>query len=194
MLISEVSLIAEGEDILVTWLSGDPELASWGLERRQRPRDEQVWSAPLLLTAELRPDSAGRLRWRDTGLSPGIDYEYRALIELNGETIRVLLGSIGLGEEIPAFMDRLLGSHPNPFNPSTTLVFELAAAGPARLDIYSVKGRRLRGLLDGRLEAGRHELQWDGRDDAGRRLPSGVYLVRFGRPGMEFSGRLLLLK
>ncbi len=87
--------------------------------------------------------------------------------------------------------------HSTDFSPMLafpTLVFELAATGPARLDIYSVKGRRLRRLLDGPLEAGRHELQWNGRDDAGRRLPSGVYLVRFGRPGMEFSGRVMLLK
>jgi hypothetical protein len=192
--VSEVSLTVDGEDILVAWRRDDPEHGSWGLERRQRLQGEQLWSVPQVLAADLHPGAGGWLRWRDADLSPDIEYEYRALIELDGEIFRVPLGSLGLGEGAPAFADRLHGAHPNPFNPTTTLVFELAAEGPARLEIYSVKGRRLRSLLDGRLAAGRHELQWDGRDDAGRHLPSGLYLLRYSRPGRVLGGRVMLLK
>jgi hypothetical protein len=89
---------------------------------------------------------------------------------------------------------RLLANHPNPFNPATRLAFETPRAGHVRLEIVDVRGRRLRLLLDGELPAGRHALDWDGRDDAGRALPSGLYLSRLGLDGEGDSGRLLLLR
>ncbi len=67
---------------------------------------------------------------------------------------------------------------PNPFNPRTTLRFTLPAAGRARLAVYSVAGQLVRVLADGPMDAGRHGLVWDGLDDAGRSVASGVYLCR----------------
>ena len=67
---------------------------------------------------------------------------------------------------------------PNPFNPSTTISFELPASGPVELAVYDVKGRRVRILVSARREAGSHEVAWDGRDERGRRLPSGIYFCR----------------
>ncbi len=72
----------------------------------------------------------------------------------------------------------LMVNHPNPFNPSTLIRFELAVAGPARLSVYDLRGRRLRVLSDGPMEAGDHAVEWDGRDETGRALPSGVYFAR----------------
>jgi hypothetical protein len=71
-----------------------------------------------------------------------------------------------------------LTAHPNPFNPQTQLGFALHAAGWVKLDVYDVSGRHVRRLQDGLMNAGRHERTWDGRDDAGRTLPSGVYFAR----------------
>jgi hypothetical protein len=65
---------------------------------------------------------------------------------------------------------------PNPFNPRTTIQFDAAAAGArVQLRIYDSGGRRVRTLLDEVVAAGAREVAWDGRDDAGRRLASGVY-------------------
>lgn len=82
--------------------------------------------------------------------------------------------------------------HPNPFNPRTTLRFTLSAAGPARLSIHDVQGRHLRLLMDGDLPAGEHALNWDGLDDAGKALPSGVYFSRLEAGGEQRSGKLVL--
>ncbi len=89
---------------------------------------------------------------------------------------------------------QLLGNYPNPFNPSTTIVFELARAGRATLAIFDVSGRRLRVLLDGRQEAGRREVFWDGRNDGGRAMASGVYFARLGTEHGDQARRLMLLK
>ena len=89
---------------------------------------------------------------------------------------------------------RLLPAVPNPFNPQTTLRFNLATDGPVRLAVCDLNGRRVRTVVDEILAAGDHAAVWDGRDDAGRPVASGVYLVVLsGRDYME-SGRLVLLK
>jgi hypothetical protein len=73
---------------------------------------------------------------------------------------------------------RLLGAAPNPFNPQTTIRFTLAEAGPAVVSIHDLAGRRVRVLTSGTLAAGGHEVIWNGADEHGTAVPSGVYLVR----------------
>jgi len=67
---------------------------------------------------------------------------------------------------------------PNPFNPMTTISLSLPAAGQATVEVFDVKGRRLRQLFQGTLPAGPHSFTWDGRDTAGRLQSSGVYFYR----------------
>jgi len=75
-------------------------------------------------------------------------------------------------------MATALSCRPNPFNPRTTLRFELPAAGPARLAIHDARGRLVRTLLNADLPAGSHEAVWDGRDETGRAMASGMYVAR----------------
>lgn len=67
---------------------------------------------------------------------------------------------------------------PNPFNPVTNLALGLARDGQVRLAVYDVRGAEVRVLVDGPLAAGDHVFTWDGRDDQGRAMPSGLYLAR----------------
>ncbi|MFO7655376.1 MAG: M1 family aminopeptidase [Candidatus Krumholzibacteriia bacterium] len=73
---------------------------------------------------------------------------------------------------------RLLPAHPNPFNPRTTLGFDLSMPGPVRLDLFDLRGRRVRTLVDGDRPAGRTLVEWDGRGRTGEELSSGTYLAR----------------
>ncbi|MBK7047556.1 MAG: hypothetical protein IPH48_13830 [bacterium] len=63
---------------------------------------------------------------------------------------------------------------PNPFNPATRIAFDLAHSGPVRLEVFDVRGRLVRRLVSSALEAGRHEVLWDGRDDQGVGAASGT--------------------
>ncbi len=83
---------------------------------------------------------------------------------------------------------------PNPFNPQTVVAFDLVRAGRARLLVYGVDGRLVRVLVDGELPAGRHAFRWDGTDDDGRRLSSGVYLTRLVTADGTQGGRMTMLK
>ena len=67
---------------------------------------------------------------------------------------------------------------PNPFGGSTTIQFDLSQAGQARLEVFNVAGRRIRVLESGELARGRYSPVWDGRDEAGQAVSSGVYFVR----------------
>lgn len=89
----------------------------------------------------------------------------------------------------------LATAYPNPFNPSTTLRFENDLELALRLEVVDLSGRRLRLLADERFAAGAHELMWDGRDDQGRVLPSGLYLARLAGEGIAVrTTKLMLLK
>ncbi|MDZ7362597.1 MAG: T9SS type A sorting domain-containing protein [candidate division KSB1 bacterium] len=72
----------------------------------------------------------------------------------------------------------LAQNYPNPFNPETTIEFTLPAVAPVTLRIYNLNGQLIRTLLNESRPAGRHPVSWDGRDDAGRDVASGVYLYR----------------
>ena len=74
---------------------------------------------------------------------------------------------LGLG---PAF--------PNPANPSVVISLSVAAEGPATVSLFNAAGQLVRVLYHGNLTVGRHRLQWDGRDEAGRPAAAGVYICR----------------
>ncbi len=84
---------------------------------------------------------------------------------------------------------------PNPFGMSTTIAFELGRGARIELAIYDVDGRRVRLVADETLAAGEYVRIWDGRDDVGRRVASGVYYYRLGGgPGSAETGRLVLAR
>ncbi|MCC7262644.1 MAG: T9SS type A sorting domain-containing protein [Candidatus Latescibacteria bacterium] len=85
-------------------------------------------------------------------------------------------------------------NYPNPFNPSTTIRFSLPRAGEAELCIYNLMGQRVATLMYGVQEAGPHVLQWNGRDEQGRELASGVYFYRLQAGGRVETRKLLLLR
>jgi hypothetical protein len=87
-----------------------------------------------------------------------------------------------------------LRAEPNPFNPLTTLRFRLTEAGPVRLEIFDLTGRRVRRLLDGPQSDGEHAVAWTGRDDAGRALASGAYLAVLETAAGRITTRLALVR
>ena len=87
----------------------------------------------------------------------------------------------------------------NPINSETVIEYELPQSGEIQLMIYDVTGQRVARLASGLRQAGTYALRWDGRDDAGRRLASGVYLYRLEAAAMTDdrmlqTRKLLLLR
>jgi subtilisin family serine protease len=83
---------------------------------------------------------------------------------------------------------------PNPFNPQTKIVFALPKAGAVDLKVYDVRGALVTTLVSGQADAGTHTVIWQGRDDRGQQVPSGVYFYRLRTDGDVLTKRMTLLK
>ncbi|MFC1619103.1 cohesin domain-containing protein [Candidatus Neomarinimicrobiota bacterium] len=88
----------------------------------------------------------------------------------------------------------LAPAYPNPFNPSTTIRYELPVAVPAQLLIYDLLGREVTRLVEATQSAGAYEILWDGTDALGHTLPTGIYIARLVTPEYSKSIKMLLLK
>jgi len=88
----------------------------------------------------------------------------------------------------------LLQNSPNPFNPVTYIEFVLDKSARAHVRIYDVSGKVLRTLVNETLSAGKHRALWDGRDDSGRIMASGVYVCRLEAEGKSAVRKMVLLK
>jgi predicted outer membrane repeat protein len=92
----------------------------------------------------------------------------------------------------------LCQNYPNPFNPSTTIVFDLpGTAGitqPVSLTIYNVRGRRVRTLINSNLEPGNHKIHWNGYNDLGESVASGIYLYTLKAGEERFTRKMTILK
>jgi hypothetical protein len=83
---------------------------------------------------------------------------------------------------------------PNPFNPSTTLSFNISIPGPVLISVHDLNGRRIRVLLDENRQSGSHQVTWDGRDGSGRTVASGTYFVRLSSGGESSVAKVVLSK
>jgi hypothetical protein len=104
---------------------------------------------------------------------------------------------IGIAEEDPAAVAVPLVRHyasPNPFGVATAIHYQLGSSGAVWLAVYDVNGRRVKLLEDRVAGAGQYQAMWDGTDDAGRPVPSGVYVYRFGGAVPVTSGRLVFAR
>lgn len=85
-------------------------------------------------------------------------------------------------------------NYPNPFNPETTIAFSVPVSGPTALKIYNLKGQVVRTLVNDSREAGRHNVVWNGKDDKGASVSSGMYFFRVYNDGKHITRKMLLAK
>lgn len=83
---------------------------------------------------------------------------------------------------------------PNPFNPDTTIKFSLHQAGSVNLEVYNIRGQRVKTLVSDDLEAGNHQITWNGTDDNGRNVSSGIYFTRLVTEDRQVIRKMTLMK
>jgi hypothetical protein len=96
-------------------------------------------------------------------------------------------------ESVPASFS-LSQNYPNPFNPSTTIKYEVANAGKIVIKVYNMLGQEVRTLVNGNKDRGRHEIVWDGRNQFGSQVSSGVYLYRLEAGKVVKTKKMLFIK
>jgi len=125
----------------------------------------------------------------------GIDDEFNFVMECT-------LDFVDVNEEfIIQNSELIINNYPNPFNPSsagrspvTRISFNLPVAGEVQVTIYNIKGQKVKNLLDDKLDKGRHSVAWNGDDEAGTSVSSGVYMCRVVTDSKSAVRKMLLLK
>jgi hypothetical protein len=113
----------------------------------------------------------------------------------NCSTTRVVDSETGVdGGGVSDRVAALSQNSPNPFTASTRISFSTAERGPLVISVYDVTGRRVRTLVNRRTEAGRSSVEWDGQNETGEELPSGVYFVRMEAGHSLFERKMTLLR
>ena len=85
-------------------------------------------------------------------------------------------------------------NYPNPFNLTTTSIYQVSKITDVELMIFNQLGQKIRTLVDGRQPAGRYKVQWDGRDQSGTAVSSGVYIYRFKAGACIQSRKMILMR
>jgi len=165
----------------------DPLFPEEAAARGRNPRD----SSELVEVANPAP---GRWLVEVTGAAVAIGPQTLALVADAADG-----GAIAVGEnEVAAAGERslLAQNAPNPFNPTTEIRFTVpgSASAPITLAIFDLHGRHVRGLVDAMLGAGMHTARWDGRDERGRPVASGVYIYELVVSGRREARRMVLIR
>ena len=94
----------------------------------------------------------------------------------------------------PSSLITNLNHYPNPFNPNTTIHYSILSDGNVELSIYNIKGQKVKQLLSDQLTAGEHSVVWDGKDERGNAVSSGIYLYRLETGNYSATRKMLLMK
>ncbi|MDZ4122014.1 MAG: FlgD immunoglobulin-like domain containing protein, partial [Candidatus Cloacimonadaceae bacterium] len=96
--------------------------------------------------------------------------------------------------QVSPIISALYPNFPNPFNPDTNIRFSLAKHGNIDLSIYNLKGQKVKTLASGMMNAGNHQVVWNGMDDNGRSVSSGVYYYRLTTDHYNRTMKMVLMK
>ncbi len=91
-------------------------------------------------------------------------------------------------------VDKLYHTYPNPFNATTILKYEMGSEGPMNIKVFDLRGKEISILYNGINTPGQHEIRWDGRDTRGRKVSSGVYLLKVTVDRYTKTVKVLMLK
>ncbi len=169
----------------LTWaVSG--EIEEWDLYRQTGDGDYE------LIAAALRTEESGTVSFTDRMVEEGLIYKYR--LEVAGGGASFETESI----EVPVVSAKLYQNHPNPFNPSTTIAFTVPGSSGSKqnvaLNVYNLRGALVKSLVNGPVAGGRHEVNWNGTNNRGEQVASGVYFTKFASGGYKSVKKMILIR
>jgi hypothetical protein len=185
VLVTAFDAVAVEEGVDLAWnIAADEEILGFRIYRALEGSTHEEISPAGLISPQTRS-------YRDDRVSGGRAYEYTLGVVLCDRT-EVTSRPVVVTTRI--FALALHQNTPNPFNPSTMISFTLPAKSRVTISIYDVKGRRVKTLVDESIEEGYHERAWDGKDDAGGQVSTGIYFYSLTAGDRRLTRKMLLLK
>jgi hypothetical protein len=138
------------------------------------------------------------LTWADVTHGASYKYVVYAIFDTSdpshpGYSNTVTKGASEVVEALP-LVTTLKGNYPNPFNPTTTIAFDKAEAGNVKIDIYNVKGQKVKSLTNEHFEAGKHRVMWNGTDNNGNNVGSGIYFYKMTSGEYSLTKKMIMMK
>jgi hypothetical protein len=166
----------EGEIAKLVFRIDDPDLEI--LEIKTTVIDEP-FHEPMFVYSEYERGQSTLM-----GIDPGFE---GIVVELSG------VANNDTDDNLPVEFD-LKQNYPNPFNPDTNVGYDLPSPAHVKLEILNILGQKVATLVDSYTSAGSHVISWDGRNDQGRAVSSGVYFYRLKADGFEQVKKMMMLK
>jgi len=176
---------ATGENVLITWSAPETEA--------------DVTNYNIYRNAEVLYTVTGSTTLKiDIGVPSGTyTYNVSAIyydVYESDLTDDFVVEVVDAGNILPVNGTKLIGNIPNPFNPTTAISFSLDNAGFVNIDIYNVKGEKVRTLVNENLEATTHSVIWNGDDDQGKSISSGIYFYKMRTGSFTATKKMILMK
>jgi hypothetical protein len=157
---------------------------------------QEQWSGEDDWSEEIYPVTSGThiFEWKyvkDTYVSNGDDCGWLDYIVFPPFDPEVSVDNMSTAPSVT----KLYGNYPNPFNPITTISFSITQTSSfVTLDIFNIKGQKVNTLINEALPAGKHSVVWDGKDEKGKNVSSGVYFYKLNTGNYEETKKMILLK
>ncbi|MDY6915024.1 MAG: T9SS type A sorting domain-containing protein [Candidatus Cloacimonadota bacterium] len=178
-----------------------------------------TWSEPIRLNANETPELAGQIPEyiypadviKDLGNNEGLlqfayldDNSWGSYIQANGlnnggiikyASLKIVFPEDGSTQpSVVPVAGRLSQNYPNPFNPETTINYEMTQPGNVTIEIYNIKGQKIKTLVNSTKDAGEHSVVWNGRDESGNSVSSGVYFYKMQAGKYTSTKKMILMK
>jgi len=163
-----------------------------------RPEGEKEWTSYAYVKSDgsfdVPVESDGVYEYLVTDRDGG---EVRGTITVENLEAEVTVDITGISnpsDNLVIKTDQLFDAYPNPFNPSTTIRVQIATASQVKLVIYNVLGQKVKTLFNGNLQPGSKKFVWNGRDDSGRQVASGLYFYQLKTQNTVQTKAVMFLK
>jgi M6 family metalloprotease-like protein len=149
-------------------------------------------------TSPINPTPFMALNYSDSSVAPNETIEYKVTAMHDGresEPVSVSVNTVS-DKNIVSLppVTRLGGNYPNPFNPETTIKFSIAKGNFVKITIHNIKGQKVRSLMNDFRDAGEHNVIWNGKNDEGISVGSGIYFYRMSTGDFIETKKMILLK
>ncbi len=181
---ADLTAVSNGDDIVLNWATP---VTMRGLEYFRVYRDN-----------DLLADNVEELTYTDEDVTAGT-YVYNVSAVYGGGYESALSDPATIEHtdagNLPVPLNtELSGNYPNPFNPTTTISFALSTQEKVTIDIYNIKGEKVKTLLNETREAGFYTVEWNGKDNYGRNISSGVYFYNMRSGNYSATRKMIMLK
>jgi hypothetical protein len=154
----------------------------------------------------LRMDEEGNFEFQNAGLPVGENGIYPRIVKFFSDNesmyvstemfgiFKAPIQDVGMNNPVSQNLQVQMDVYPNPFNPSTNIALNLSTETHIELNIYNIKGQKVKTIMKGNLNSGTHLIRWDGNNDETQKVSSGIYFLRLKSQQFESVTKMILLK